>query len=197
MALDLNVDFLGFILHEQSPRFVSIPTSLSLRNSMELGKAKSVAVQVNPTPKELENTKNAGFDFFQLHFNPFADRRRISDWSRIVGKDRLWLAPRLNAESTIPEDIFSFANTILVDGYSKDRYGGTGKVADWSSFNQCQKMNPEIRWMLAGGLGPQNIRQAIQQASPAGVDLNSGIEESPGIKSRIKLKETIQTISKI
>jgi len=70
-------------------------------------------------------------------------------------------------------------------------HGGTGKVFDWNLAHPAKKVGPVI---LAGGLTPRNIRQAISQVRPYGVDVCSGVEKSPGIKDPEKVKAFLKNI---
>jgi phosphoribosylanthranilate isomerase len=75
-----------------------------------------------------------------------------------------------------------------VDAYAIHAYGGTGKQADWERFKRLRVDHPGHQWILAGGLGPDTLKDAIHLAEPDGIDLNSGLESSPGIKDAAKIK---------
>jgi phosphoribosylanthranilate isomerase len=70
-------------------------------------------------------------------------------------------------------------DSLLLDAYHPDALGGTGQTLDWE---QLSAFNPPIPWLLAGGLTPDNICTALSQLDPAGIDLSSGVEVSPGNK---------------
>ena len=113
----------------------------------------------------------------------------------MVGVENLWLAPRIPAGVDFPEDLLCFADTFLVDAYSEDKFGGTGKCSDWEQFSIWQKSFPSKKWILAGGLSPLNIQLAIKNTLVRIVDVNSGVEESPGVKDHSKLREFFTKIS--
>jgi phosphoribosylanthranilate isomerase len=71
-------------------------------------------------------------------------------------------------------------DSLLLDAYHPDALGGTGQTLDWE---QLQSFQPPIPWLLAGGLNPDNIRTALSQLNPDGIDLSSGVEISPGNKN--------------
>jgi phosphoribosylanthranilate isomerase len=71
------------------------------------------------------------------------------------------------------------------------QHGGTGKVADWDFAAELVQATSK-RLLLAGGLNPDNVREAIKHVQPYGVDVSSGVEASPGIKERAKVKDFIQ-----
>ncbi len=75
---------------------------------------------------------------------------------------------------------------VLIDTYSSEAAGGTGRPFDWELFKAFRSL--EFPLILAGGLAPDNIQRAIQQARPDAVDLSSGVEKEPGIKEPVKIK---------
>ncbi|MFH1383322.1 MAG: phosphoribosylanthranilate isomerase [Chloroflexota bacterium] len=77
-------------------------------------------------------------------------------------------------------------DTVVSTSGNKQRYGGTGQVSDWTVATELVKAIP-VRTFLAGGINPGNVRQAIEQVRPYGVDLCSGVEASPGTKDPQKL----------
>ena len=79
----------------------------------------------------------------------------------------------------------------VVDTFSKDTYGGTGKRTDWSLALQVAKTAPTL---LAGGLTPENVQDAIRQVQPYGVDVSSGVESGPGQKDPNKVRSFIQAV---
>jgi phosphoribosylanthranilate isomerase len=83
-----------------------------------------------------------------------------------------------------------------MDAYRKDAYGGTGETGDWVSFREISEKYPEKLWTLAGGLGPGNVADAVRRTGAERVDLNSGVEISPGIKDRNKLFQVKEALEK-
>jgi phosphoribosylanthranilate isomerase len=79
----------------------------------------------------------------------------------------------------------------LVDAFSSDAYGGTGQVADWSLAAEASSAAPVL---LAGGLTPENVSQAILQVRPYGVDVSSGVEASPGKKDHEKVRAFVRAV---
>jgi phosphoribosylanthranilate isomerase len=71
---------------------------------------------------------------------------------------------------------------VLVDAFQSGQYGGTGQTADWSMLVQWRSRFPELPLVLAGGLTPENVAQAVEAVKPAAVDTASGVEQDPGIK---------------
>jgi phosphoribosylanthranilate isomerase len=86
------------------------------------------------------------------------------------------------------------APTILLDAYAPGTYGGTGHTCDWELARQAVLTFPQKKIILSGGLTPQNVAQAVQEVRPAGVDVASGVEISPGIKDAAMVREFVQAV---
>ena len=80
------------------------------------------------------------------------------------------------------------ADSFLIDAFSTDAYGGTGKTADWSGFAEWKSLWPDKEWILAGGLSPENVSRAVAISGAGRVDANSGVESAPGIKDSAKVR---------
>ena len=192
LTLSLGADYLGFILYPQSPRAVSLDRAVELAAAVPVG--QRVAVDVATSLDDLNRYREAGFDYFQIHFGADFDHSNLAEYSKIVGKEKLWLAPRLASEDTFTEDILDYANTILIDTFVNDQFGGTGKVGDWTRFNALKERYPQTNWVLAGGLSPSNLLDALASATADHLDINSGVEIAPGIKDGAKLREAFKVL---
>lgn len=186
LALELGADYCGVIRYDKSPRMATEAQARRLSNSLPVG--KRVCVDVSPTPQELENHGDLGFDFFQIHFDLEVAMATVAAWSGVVGREALWLAPRIPPGEPFPENMLAFADTILIDTYHAEDYGGTGQTGNWAQFGQLMRSYPDTRFVLAGGLNPENIREAVRVSGARVVDVNSGVEASPGIKDPEKLR---------
>jgi phosphoribosylanthranilate isomerase len=98
-----------------------------------------------------------------------------------------------NRESLAEANRFSTPN-ILLDSWSPAAYGGTGKTADWTMIGEFVAEHSEHRFVLAGGLNPGNVAEAIRVVRPAAVDVAGGVEESPGKKDPAKVRDFIQAV---
>jgi phosphoribosylanthranilate isomerase len=83
---------------------------------------------------------------------------------------------------------------LLVDAHVKGAFGGTGMTADWESAAELAKEHPIL---LAGGLTPENVAEAVKQVKPWGVDVASGVEFAPGKKDTLKMKAFVQAVKKL
>ena len=187
-ALEAGASHLGFILYEKSPRAITLEQVGALMAALPVPLEKPVAVDVNPDPERLARWATGGFARYQLHFPHDLPRERIAQWAEIVGRENLWLAPKLPPGEAFPEDILEFSDFFLVDAFSEDAYGGTGETADWSRFAHRKIRWPDKNWILAGGLSPDNVAAALAATEAERIDANSGVETSPGIKDPDKIQ---------
>lgn len=187
LALELGVDYLGCILFPKSPRFVNDEKAIEVFSS--LPKDKRVAVAVRPTGDELKKILDLPFDYYQFHFDPLKDLNLVEEWVSTISRERLWLAPKISPEQTFPMPLLKWADLFVIDSYKKDQFGGTGSTGSWDRFQEFSNVDPSKEWVLAGGLSPDNVIQAVEQTGAKFVDVNSGVESSPGVKSVEKIKE--------
>jgi phosphoribosylanthranilate isomerase len=184
-AASCGVDALGFIFYPGSPRYVSPAVAKSIMAGLPESVAR-VGVFVNQDVAEvIEIIDFCRLDFIQLHgdespaycrnFSPSMLIKAIS----AAGADVL----------QIPEQYA--VRAILVDARDGDRFGGTGKVSDWGLAAEMAAVHPVI---LAGGLNESNIIAAIESVLPAAVDINSGVEISPGKKDHEKIRRIVRMI---
>jgi phosphoribosylanthranilate isomerase len=193
MALDQGADFLGINCWSGSPRFVPATARAALLR--EIPQAKRVAVTVNPTVAEAAALIAEGFAIVQAHFDPAKQECDPMALSSQLGVKHLWLAPKLADGAEWPADLIPLAEGFVHDAHAKDAFGGTGKTSDWSRFQKLVQKYPLSLWILAGGLGPDNISAAAE--SGAGFfDLNSGVELAPGLKSAEKMAGVSEVLLK-
>ena len=193
MALAQGADYLGINCWSGSPRFVPAAARLDLLR--EIPADKRVAVTVNPSVTEAAALIAEGFAIVQAHFDPAKNECDPKALSAQLGIKRLWLAPKLADGAEWPADLIPLAEGFVHDAHAKDAFGGTGKVSDWTRFQKLLQKYPQSLWILAGGLGPDNIAAAAQ--SGAGFfDLNSGVELAPGLKSAEKLAGVSEVLLK-
>ncbi len=180
-AVGLGVDYLGFILYPKSPRFVGWER---LGELLELAKGvKRVGVFVNPTLEEVEKAFRMGLDLVQLH------GEESYEFAQKVGLGRVIKAFRVRRDKVEIEDVWRGAYAVLLDTYSEDAYGGTGKTFNWDVAKKVVERG--FRVFLSGGLTPENVGQAIRHVRPYAVDVSSGIESSPGVKDHKRMEEFV------
>lgn len=192
-AVAVGADYLGFILYPKSPRYLALADYKQLAPKLPAGTPR-VAVMVEPSLSELMAAQAAGFDRVQIHFNVNLPLVRLREWSEFVGVDKLWLAPKLPPESGVSDTLIPLAATFLLDTFHAEGFGGSGKTGDWKKFAAHREAFPEKTWILAGGLTPENIADAIRASGADFVDVNSGLEDSPGVKSADKIARLAEAL---
>lgn len=181
-----GADYLGFILYPKSPRAITLAQFQAM--VPRLPPRRKVAVSVAPSVDELAAMRDAGFDYFQIHFPIETPAAALEEWAAAVGSKHLWLAPKLPPGADVPAAALAAAKFILLDTYQAAGFGGSGRTGDWDAFARFQSANVDNFWILAGGLSPENIGDACRRAHPRFVDVNSGVESAPGVKDHAKLK---------
>lgn len=181
----LGVDFLGFIFVEKSPRFIGNPDKFrNLRT-----KAKKVAVFMN---QKIEFQKLNNFEFIQLH--GFEGKEIITEAkSKGFGIIKT-IFPELNESVKLCERIADLVDYFLVDSSSK-LASKSGKF-DEKSLNGILN-NGKIfgkSFFLSGGINTENVSFYIERIRPFGIDVSSGVEESPGVKSHTEVEKFVKTV---
>jgi phosphoribosylanthranilate isomerase len=186
LADEIGADYLGFILHPGSSRYVSVRDYEAMRP--RLPERPHVAVMVAPDGETLAAARAAGFARFQIHFEPDTPAALLRSWTVVVGRERLWLAPRLPPGTALSPFWFEAAGTLLIDTYHAGGYGGSGRTGDWGQFGVWREAYPAHDWVLAGGLRAENVGEALTASGARFIDVGSGVEAAPGIKDAGKMR---------
>lgn len=179
-----GVEAVGLNFFEQSKRYVH--PSVALEITQQLPKrVKRVGLFVNASSDTIRKTADAvPLDLIQLHGDEPPNFLSELDGLKIIRafRCRAGLAP---VETYLAECKHQPV-AVLVDAYDPTQFGGTGKTLNWPDLANARKYIGDLPLILAGGLTPANVRQAIQQAGPYGVDTASGVEvkSTPGRKDR-------------
>lgn len=193
-AAAVGADGLGFIFHATSPRNLALAQYAAMKD--RLPSRKKVAVCVEPTPADLAALDKLGFDYFQIHFGADTPVATIAPWSQLVGRSRLWLAPKLPPPQDVKPEWLPLADTFLLDTFHPDKFGGTGETGDWEKFNRQVTTHHDKTWILSGGLTPENIALAIARTAASIFDVSSGVESAPGVKDAARLKALRRAIER-
>lgn len=193
-AIAFGVDALGFIFVRKSPRYIEPDNAAGIIAELPPFVAR-VGVFVDC---DIEQVKAAviaaGLTQVQLHGNESPDYcREMKSWNRSLGICKAFLIgenPRFYDFGAYQAHI----DCVLFDTYVKGMDGGTGRVFDWTGISHLRIDKPVI---LAGGLNPDNVSEAIKTAAPYAIDINSGVEDQPGIKNHQLLKQLIATVRQI
>lgn len=186
LALDAGADYLGINLYGPSPRCVSRETAWQLCQYVPAG--RRVLVDVNTATDLLGDYGDLGFDAFQIHCDLDTPLSSLAAWSGIVGPENLWLALRLPPDHPYPQAPLEFADTFVFDAFSPTQHGGTGRTADWGRLADLLLMFGHKEWWLAGGLNPENVAAAMRASGATHLDVNSGVEDRPGVKNAERLR---------
>jgi phosphoribosylanthranilate isomerase len=178
-AARLGAAFVGFVLWAGSPRATTIDRVRSIVASLP-GDVTPVGVFVDPTSGAINAAADAGIRLAQVHGDALDDL--------IDARVPVIRAVHLAADRPDGIDPDVDDDLILLDAHDPAKHGGTGKTIDWARAARIAKTR---RIILAGGLTPRNVRQAIEQVQPFAVDVASGVELSPGIKDHGLLRAFI------
>jgi len=195
-AVDAGADAVGFVFYEKSPRHIDPDT---VREIVELlpSATEKVGVFVNQTEDTICRTaERAGLSGVQLHGDNedphvadlVAERCRLKIFAAIAMNGP---NPQGWAMTWRPDVVHGF----LLDSGGSSMLGGTGRTFDWHAsidgINEIRRLGNVV---VAGGLNPGNVREAMQVTNPWGVDVSSGVESRPGKKNPEKIRLFVQAV---
>lgn len=185
-AAELGVDALGFIFYPKSPRYIEPGEARRIIKQLPPLLTK-VGVFVNEIPERVkEIIEITGIDALQLH----GDER--PEYCRGFAM-KVIKAFRVSGHFGLKQLRAYDVDAYLLDTYSKDLYGGTGRTFNWEVARKAKEYG---RVILAGGLNPGNVGKAITQVKPYAIDVSSGVEIQPGKKDKRKLEELVLQVRK-
>ncbi|MDH7482798.1 MAG: phosphoribosylanthranilate isomerase [Armatimonadota bacterium] len=187
VAVESGADAIGFVFAE-SPRKVGIEEVCQIKEAIP-SSIITVGVFANQTADEiLQIMKETRLSSAQIHGSLNLLEPRFG----IIRALRIKSADDINQAAEDP--ILSICWAILLDTHVEGKMGGTGKTFDWNLAKEARKLGKDI--ILAGGLNPGNVSDAIRIACPDWVDVSTGVEAYPGKKSHEKVKEFIRNAKK-
>ena len=175
-AAEHGVDALGFVFWPQSPRYISPDRAAAIIAALPLG-VNTVGVFVNETVDGIRGVATeTGISTIQLHGDEPPSYADALDWPVL----------RSTTVEQIEEVSAAWpADTLfLMDAADPVRRGGTGRTIDWQQAASAARTR---RIVLAGGLTPDNVADAVETVRPFGVDVSSGVEDAPGVKNEDKV----------
>ena len=197
-AVEAGADLLGFVFYEKSPRFV------------EEDHVQRIIAQLHrayPVEKEKPRYRTVGV-FVDRPAAYIAAIMALADldWAQLSGdepvsvleqlKRRAYKAirPRAYKDADAEASFYAalsprFGPRLLIDAYRPGEYGGTGHRADWEIARELARFRSIL---LAGGLTPDNVAEAVRVVHPWGVDVSSGVEKAPGVKDHDALRTFIR-----
>jgi phosphoribosylanthranilate isomerase len=184
-AMDAGADLIGFNFYPKSPRYIDVGQCRDIMAVMrQYGHITYVGVFVNASAEEIRATMDTcGLSLAQLHGDESTEMFNALD------------GRAFKAFRGIPQSLDGLARetgpAFLVDAAVKGLYGGSGVTADWKRAFELADKYPLL---LAGGLTPENVTEAVRQVKPWGVDVASGVECAPGQKDANKMKMFVQAV---
>jgi phosphoribosylanthranilate isomerase len=186
-AAEAGADAVGFVFWPKSPRRVDAAAARRIGEALPPSVVR-VGVFVDAPREELVRTADeAGLDLLQLHGSePPEDLAGLPR--------RAWKAVRV-ASGFAPQSALQYegrAAGILLDTHREAAPGGTGETFDWSLVREVRRRAGFV--VLAGGLRPDNVKEALQAVGPDGVDVSSGVERAPGRKDPAKIRAFVDAV---
>ena len=181
-------DFLGMVFHPQSKRFCTLDAAKDIKNALP-SKPRVLVFGYDESNLILDIYMQLRdlLTFIQIPH----DHSEFDKLSKVISIGRIFPSIAVKPNTVIDDSLiqkFHNHSIILFDNAkivnNQQTCGGTGKTFQWSKLNHVSRP-----YLLAGGLNPSNVCDALEQVAPFGVDLSSGLEETPGKKSKTKVEE--------
>jgi phosphoribosylanthranilate isomerase len=181
-AVACGADALGFVFYPGSPRCIAPDAARQIIAGLP-PLITTVGLFVNEAPARIrEIVVLCGLDTVQLHGDEAPDQCSYPP-CRVIKAFRLRGSMAAGDFSAYP------VAALLLDAYVPNQFGGTGHRCDWEQAAVVAKEHPVI---LAGGLNPENVAEAVRRVHPYGVDVSSGVEKLPGVKDPEKVARFIR-----
>ncbi|TCM68111.1 phosphoribosylanthranilate isomerase [Acinetobacter calcoaceticus] len=189
-AVDAGADAIGLVFYAPSPRHVSIELAQSLVQHIP-AYVSIVGLFVNASADEIKTVlQHVPIDVLQLHGDETPEQCRMI--AQQTGR-RWYKALQVKADLDLPALIQQYhqagASAVLLDAWHPELKGGTGLQFDWATFPRA-----DVALILAGGLNPDNIQQAISMTQAYAVDVSGGVESSKGIKDQQLIQHFMQGV---
>lgn len=189
-VVDAGADAIGFVFFPPSPRNVSVELAQELVKQVP-AYVQTVGLFVNASSDEiLEVLKTVSLDVIQFHGDETPEQcQKIAKLTGRRWYKAIQVKPDLDVISTIKQYQQVGASAMLLDAWHPELKGGTGHSFDWSQFPQL-----DIPLILAGGLKPENIENAIKTTRAYAVDVSGGVESAKGIKDQQLIEQFMQGV---
>ena len=193
VAIDAGASAIGLNFYPGSPRYLAPRQAKKMLDAIPaLIEAVAVVVDVPPVEGQKLLDLHPGLTALQWHGSANMEfvlqARWIRAWSVSQASDLAALEAHLEKPivASLPP------KAILLDAKVKGLHGGTGKTLPWDLLKGWKAPSPLL---LAGGLNPENVAQAVRDVKPFGVDVASGVESAPGIKDHAKIRDFFQALA--
>ncbi|TCB49789.1 phosphoribosylanthranilate isomerase [Acinetobacter sp. ANC 4779] len=191
-AVNAGVDAIGFVFYAPSPRSVTIEQAKELAKHVP-AYVQIVGLFVNATADEITQVvEQIPLDMVQFHGDETAEQcQQIAVQSKCRWYKAIQVKPELDIIKAIKNYQHAGASAVLLDAWHPELKGGTGHQFDWSQF---PKLNVPL--ILAGGLKPENIEDAIKTTRAYAVDVSGGVESAKGIKDQQLIEHFMQGVQR-
>ncbi|WP_180058162.1 phosphoribosylanthranilate isomerase [Acinetobacter sp. YH12227] len=191
-VVNAGADAIGFVFFPPSPRSVTAEQAQSLIQNVP-AYVQTVGLFVNASLDEIADIlKQAPVDILQFHGDETPEQCR--DISKQVGRrwyKAIQVKPGMDVIATIQQYQQAGASAVLLDAWHPELKGGTGHSFDWAQFPKL-----DIPLILAGGLKPDNIEDAIKTTNAYAVDVSGGVESAKGIKDKKLIEQFMQGVQR-
>jgi len=186
-SISAGADALGFNFYKRSPRYIEPNKAREIIQQLPHTVLNvGVFVNENTTEEVARIADQVKLNAVQLHGEESPSYCAELKSFNVIKAFRV-------SDDFKPEDVLKFdVSAVLLDAYSRDARGGTGKVFDWGVAKETQKIFPKV--FLAGGLTPDNVADAIRQIKPYAVDACSSLEIARGKKDAGKIKAFVNAV---
>jgi phosphoribosylanthranilate isomerase len=187
LAVEAGADALGFNFYRQSPRYIAPQKARAIARKLPR-RILLIGLFVNAPAREvLRIARLVDLSALQLHGEESpAEIARLGAEYPVIKAFRVRSGFRAGRLAR-----YAGASAFLLDGFDRARRGGTGKTFDWTLARAAKQFGPII---VAGGLNPGNVRDAIREARPFGIDVCSGVETVPGKKDPSELRALMREV---
>jgi phosphoribosylanthranilate isomerase len=187
LAVELGAFAIGMVFWPGSPRAISAADAAAIVAEVPSHVWK-VGVFVNQPADDVRRiAAEAGLDVVQLHGD-----ERVSDYDGVAPRVLKAIAVRDETAHDLLDQV-PRGTIVVLDAHDPVRRGGTGRTIDWSLAHDLARVRPSL---LSGGLRPDNVREAIRQVNPYGIDISSGVEAAPGRKDPDRLRALFAAVDK-
>ncbi|MDX1958601.1 MAG: phosphoribosylanthranilate isomerase [Leptospiraceae bacterium] len=187
-CLEEKVDLLGFNFSKESKRKINIKEFVPIIHSVPIDfHSRFVALFYKNSIEEIKEVlRSFSFTYIQyITLDPLLDLQFLK------GKSK-FLIPQVGISHNVTDSDLKYKDELIIlDSHSENQGGGTGKTFAWEKVKDVKR-----KYLLAGGLNPNNVSNAVQKLNPYGVDVASGVESEPGVKDKKLIKEFIQNVKR-
>ncbi|WP_410211878.1 phosphoribosylanthranilate isomerase [Aquirhabdus sp.] len=192
-VVEAGADAVGFVFYPPSPRAVTAAHAATLIPYVPPF-VQAVGLFVNVDAEELQDILSyVSLDLLQFHGDETPEQ--CQQLGVLTGKrwiKALQMKPDMNIQTEIKRYKDAGASGVLLDAWHPDLHGGTGYAFDWARFPKPEDFETPFALILAGGLTPENVAEAIEQTHAYAVDVSGGVEASKGIKDKQAIEKFVE-----